>query len=588
MRKLFSILVVSLAIVGLLPAAPASAAEVATANTAEDTYRCSWGGYNSGGKYFSRGYCYFLESGSNSSSMTTLFRANVGADVSVTGGGTNQYYALDLLWRSTDAFGGPSGALTGVWEVGPQTASTGIVVPAGAAIWRTTSSTHNYNGAYAGYTRNDRTSTATMTGNFFSNGNYGGGRRSIFIGGGSSEASIDAELWTEVDHFPGSSAYSPEVAFCAAEVTWDQPLDSRIFAGDVLTFSYERTPAVTGNIDVRFHPELGWADEGGPWTTILSESVIGTSGTGSVTVGDQGWATGQFLSALDMRCRNIATDQFVYKDAGDDSNTVNDGVVRPCAATRVTWPAMATLYEGEVVSWYFSHVSIGYTGDPDVLVQYSIWDDGNYDGYGHLGSLDDLTWTTLVDLSPGEYGDYTIAAGYDGTTRQFLLRCVDDQGNFYAVPWSTASRLDNLVPANEESCYSQAGIGLRPSSWVPGLARMGSCVTRVLFVPSDESVDDLADSANLAATRAPISYIAELGPDVYASMDGAPAAVTANRNDCLVLLAGELYEGMDTASACPSALDSSTLTDIRTLLGVVAWLGFAWLLWSMTRRLIAS
>lgn len=365
---------------------------------------------------------------------------------------------------------------------------------------------------------------------------------------------------TNTLRYYGTAPYSPIVPFCGAEVDWTDPLvNERVFDGDVLAYDYTRTATVTGNIEVRWNPGLAGLDAPGPWFLLLSEATISTSGTGTITVGDQGAFDGRLLASAEMRCYDQRTDAYVYKKAGDPSSVAGDGVSRPCESTRVTWPQMATLEMGDDVSWYFSHRIVGYTGDPDVLVEYATWDDGNLDGPGNVTSL---TWSTLVDLSPGEFGDYTAAAGFDGTTRQFLLRCTDDQGVMYGSPWSSSGRLGNPAAGGEESCYAQSGIGLRPSSWVPGLWRMGSCTMTVLFVPTDPG-EWIDDQRTMLSEDAPFSFVADAVSffDVATDPDG-PAV-----SGCL----GDLTIGSTTDEVCYLNSTTTGVLDSQTWIRPFIW-----------------
>jgi len=565
----------------LFSAVPVFAGEVASSGT-NDRARCNFGGYNAGGKVVTRGFCYFSVTAlSGENSTIAEWRSRAGTDWSPTPGTAA---AHNVAYNATSSPVG-LGNMTGTWEIGPQTTSSGVSLPAGAAQWVATTSTTNWGSwsTTSGYTSNYLGGARLMdTGvGWYHTGNW--------YGLDESAASIDARRLDGLDWFPGGSD-GLTTAFCGATVEWDGDYSQRIFEGDVLTFSWERTPLLTGNIDVRWTPDLGWAGGGSAWVTIVSESVIGSSGTGSVVVGDQGWAEGQYLGALDMRCRDIVADGFVYKNAEDDSNTINDGSLRPCASTRVTWPTLTTIFAGDIESWYLSHAIIGYGGDPDVLVEYATWDTENQDGPGPMG---DLTWSTMVELSPGEFGDYDLTAVYDGSNRQFVLRCTDDQGVYYAAPWSTSARLNdpNAGAPTEEGCYGQTGLGLRPSSWVPGLMRMGSCTLRVLFVPDSEVVSDSWDGlVEDVSENAPVAWAYSAYVLVSDSADGTQAAVAAAATDCVDVIpaGGDLVESA-AASVCPAAIDIGAMEAARPWMGYMVWVGWAWSMYSaMFRKAPAS
>lgn len=383
-------------------------------------------------------------------------------------------------------------------------------------------------------------------------------------------------------HYWWLSEYSPIVPFCGAVVDWDDADDVRVFEGDELGFSYTRTAGVTGNIEVRWNPGLsvgGWGADPGPWHLLLSEATIGTSGTGSIVAGDRGAFDGGYLGLIEMRCYNIPTNTYLYKRFGDDSETVGDGAARPCLRTRVTWPPMDNLEAGDDVSWYFSHTGVG-----DVLVEVTSWDDGNLDAPPAFSSL---TWTTLADLSPGEYGDFSEPAGYDGTTRQMVLRCTDAQGVFYGAPWASAVRLiDPDAGPGEEGCYSQTGIGLRPSSWVPGLARMGSCTLQVLFVPSSGVVqEEWEELLEAAEENAPVAWVYDAYSLVSDAAVGTSAAVAASSGECVQVVpdGGDLIDS-SAGSVCPATLDVGPLATARPYMGFMVWIGWAWSMYSALFR----
>lgn len=387
--------------------------------------------------------------------------------------------------------------------------------------------------------------------------------------------------WASTDpHYWWVSEYSPVVPFCGASIDWDDGPTFRIYEGDELGFDYERTSGVTGNIEVRWNPGLTAAGSApGPWFTILNEATIGTSGSATTTVGDRGLFEGGYLGKVEMRCYNLPTNTWLYKLAEDDSTVAGDGVARPCARTRVTWPAMKNLSAGEDVSWYFSH-----TGTGDVLVEVTSWDDGNLDAPPAFGSL---TWATLADLSPGEYGDFTAEAGYDGTTRQMVLRCTDSQGVFYAAPWASAVRLIDTDTAGEEGCYAQSGIGLRPSSWVPGVWRMGVCVLRVAWVPSDGAVEGLRDTADEATDKAPFVYLAETVEYVTDSVGGLEASVNAGAGGCLVVLPAQPDLDLSAQSVCPGDDTTTAFAVLRPFLAAAFWVSFALAIIGATRRILS-
>jgi hypothetical protein len=458
----------------------AFAAEVSSANSAEDTYRCQWGAYQSGSpaRMFTRAYCYFLPTGTNSATMTTFLRANAGSDVNVTAGGTNQYNAIDVMWRATDGLSW-SGRLTGVWEVGPQTSSTGVTLPAGAALWRTTASTVTVNGAYAGYARKDNSSTTTMTGNFFANSNYGGGRRSIFAGGGTTEAAIDAEKWDNIDHFPGGSSASIS-QFCGAAVTVTPAAPTIVTGGDEITLSITKVAGLTGDIDIE------WTTD--DWVNVLNAAAIGTTHSVTLTVPDElGWFDFRTLSSIRIRCYDLSVGVYRYLNLGDADGSTRAGA-RACA--------VAKLYRPGDTSQYFNGVSydfrVVYTGQATgtVTVGYSIYDP-SYTSPQSSPSwpLVYTTPTAWTNMALGSSVTVPITALYNGSPRQVQFKCTDAEGVYLLGTWKTPLIYSNSVPAGQEDCFDQDW-GVNPVAWVPSAGRMGICITKLLYIPSDDYLEE--------------------------------------------------------------------------------------------------
>lgn len=171
----------------------------------------------------------------------------------------------------------------------------------------------------------------------------------------------------------------------------------------------------------------------------------------------------------------------------------------------------------------------------------------------------------------------------------YSFRCTDAEGTLTGGTLGEVSP-EKAADGSKQSC-TQSGIGVAPSSWVPGLVKMGSCVTRKLFVPSDPEVQRIRAAGAEASHRAPISFIAEPGGVLISAFSDAPAAIEAHREDCLLLVdVSTLLDGVDDVSACPHSLETSgssvALSQLRAVLVTVWWLAFAWFLWSSTRRVM--
>lgn len=418
--------------------------------------------------------------------------------------------------------------------------------------------------------------------------------RISWVSAASFDAAEPAYRWSDV--------YEPTVPFCGAEVTFVDPtINETVRQGDTVEVEWEATAGVTAQIDLQWMPidSPGEAWEGSPllrWYEIRPATSIATSGSKTLTVPNlYDFTSGVLLGRVNLRCFDLRTDTWRYKNAEDPSTVISLAEQYPCSQTRVEWPYRRNLSAGDTQRWWISHRIIGYTGtDPDVLIEYATWDDGTLTGPPAYSSL---TWETVADLSPGEGGFYDLEAGYDGTSAQYLLRCVDETGTYYNGKWAPGMKLgedptESGEPRSEASCLRQSGIGLSPSSWVPGLVGMGTCTLRVLFIPSGAALSDLEASGDALADRAPVSFLAESADMLYGALDGSAAAVEANEDDCVQLLGSNLLDDVAPAysypvEACPTAIAGGTVTTTRSVVGVAFWFGAAWMLWGMTRRLLA-
>lgn len=512
------------------------AAEVASTN-ARDSIRCEMGGHNVAGKIRVDGFCYYsISPVGGEASLTVAIRSMAGTDwnVSTTFGDNCLHFLPEWVGTHyTVGSMGPTGwACT--FEIGPQTTSDGYVLPAGALRYRTTASTYNWQTWMSNGGSYDTPGFMTNTG--CTAGRWGTVHNAYCIGywygsdNAATNAGMDAAVpFSKLDHFPGGTAYGVAPPFCGAfaEVTDPASPTALLYEGDEVEISWNRTGGVTDLIQVTWEIRGLERPEEATWYTVSGPGAIGTSGVTSMTVMDQAVPApgGQYAGKVLFRCRAMDDDAWQYKrseDASEDLAAAN----RPCAKTSIVWPQIENISAGDVATWNLYHVSVGYTGDPDVLVEYATWDDANLDG---PGALEALTWSTLADLSPGERGSFDAEAGYDGTTRQFVLRCTDDVGVYYAGQWSTANRrYDPDATGTEEGCYAQSGIGLRPSSWVPGLWRMGSCTITVLFVPSDPS-GWLDENVAMLSEDAPFSFVA----DTVSFFDAATDPAGPSTSGCL-------------------------------------------------------
>lgn len=199
--------------------------------------------------------------------------------------------------------------------------------------------------------------------------------------------------------------------------------------------------------------------------------------------------------------------------------------------------------------------------------------------------LDDLTLTAGEVVEEPESVPTVALTDPDS----YSFRCTDAEGTLTGGTLGEVSP-EKWADGSKESCTA-SGIGVAPSSWVPGLVKMGSCVTRKLFVPSDVELQRIRSAGAEASHRAPISFIAEPGGVLISAFSDAPATIEAHREDCLLLVdVSTLLDGVDDVSACPHSLEvsgsSASLSQLRAVLVTVWWLAFAWFLWSSTRRVM--
>jgi len=189
--------------------------------------------------------------------------------------------------------------------------------------------------------------------------------------------------------------------------------------------------------------------------------------------------------------------------------------------------------------------------------------------------------------------------GWSSNAQEVEIKCRDAVGEFQGQWFSTyeGSFTDidanaDLIRPKESDCYSATGLGWAPTSWVPGLVKLGGCVARSLFIPAPSSVTRLYDVGNEITEKAPISFVADSYALVAESMDGAPEAVAAHEDDCFDFLGGSpVFQGDEIfapATGCGDDLASTELSDARELMGIGFWVGFGLCLLFATRKVIAG
>jgi hypothetical protein len=361
--------------------------------------------------------------------------------------------------------------------------------------------------------------------------------------------------------------------------------------GDTLTFSVTVNPTYpVADVSVR----VRFSDT---WTVVKPTGSIGSGPfTNTVTV-SPGPDTAR--DNIEIRCYDLTTNKYRYVYYGAQADFLASDT-RACLMVRTVWPAIGKqdLAIGQVINLTASFSGVGPATGTQVQIQYATWDSSGSNG---PPAFSGMTYTTAKTLTLGDDGvAVPLTAAYTTNALQFVIRCQDAQGYYYGSAFSASNFLSGL-PQNgddEQSCYAMSGIGLNPSSWVPGLTRMGSCVLKWLFIPTSSQTQALYDTASTLTTKAPISYVTTAVSIVTGVLTGAGDSITANNGGCLSLysvLPSYTYHGAHTVpgsvsgGACSSAFTGSSGTQLsttRTILGYLFWAGALWSLFLATRKVV--
>lgn len=390
------------------------------------------------------------------------------------------------------------------------------------------------------------------------------------------------------DWYPGGAEWTDISPFCGAEVTSTSHLPADIIEnGDSVTFSIEWTVTLTDNVEIRWPGSEAWVG-------IYTPGVIGnpTSITKTVAIPvlqrDKEW----HVYDIYMRCRDGVTDVLHYLQFDDDVDNVGDGRQRPCLTPRVYWPRNTNVAATDVLVFHISYSGLTPAGHSSTIdVEYTTFDESVGPPPG--ASWPSLTWTMMHnDMPLGTNADYNATAGYDGTTYQFLMRCTDYVGTIYGTgPFAAGARLraaDGDTGQDEASCYSSSGLSTHPSTWVPALGRIGSCILKVLFVPSDEALAELSAAWGDMLDKPPLTFIAE-GSSMFLSFwEDAADSATANRTDDLVLLPASTANGyaMPSGSLDFGELATTEVLSARGFLVVLVWLSWLWGVFQIAKRAV--
>lgn len=413
-----------------------------------------------------------------------------------------------------------------------------------------------------------------------------GGVNSTYV----APASFDT---TDPTYYYGSGPWSPLLPFChGTTVVLDSPTTDTtvIVQGDTVHTAID-LGSVAGT-EVQMRMPGGQTSPPSPNNETWHEARSATySGADPA---DYDFVVGRMFGSkqaqyLQVRCREPG-EQWVTRLVTETGEGVvgDDELDRPCKTMQIFAPEAEQVEEGDTTDWGVRY-SAPVIGDPTILDLEVRQGPAAFNSdpavYGSWVSVD-------TNIEPPHSDSYAVVALQSGDVDNFFhWRCTDAQGIWYVkAAVIVGGGFPGVVGVPDDSLAGcvQGSFGLNPSSWAPALINAGSCTVIFLVVPSDDAVDSLAASATAITERAPISYVAEVGPDLVGTFTGAPAAVTAHRDDALVLMPSGLIEDLPAQSIAPADLDGSTQSTARSIIGVCAWVTFAWMLWQMTRRLIST
>lgn len=296
-------------------------------------------------------------------------------------------------------------------------------------------------------------------------------------------------------------------------------------------------------------------------------------------------------SSVVFRCKSTASPSYVYQRGSSTTSTAwvtTEPVVTACALATLSWPGNVA---SSTTAAFKYVIPSGVTID---ALQYAVIDPNG----SPSAPTSSTTWTSAVAAATGPSTSTINVTVVDGVSMaQVWWRCKDLNGWTSAGQYAASFALGGgAFGGGDGSCWDSGGIGLAPSSWVPGLLHGMGCLAQDLFVPSDETVTAFADDAMSVAEKAPLAYLVETGTAVAGVASSWPYRIEQTRNTCFV------FPGMNPAdtdasySACPSDFDDApTRPDgdtamewYRRLIGWGFWVGAFWTLWLATRKVLAS
>jgi len=579
---------------------------------AKDQVRCNWGFYNSGARNEQRAYCYF-----SSTATGAVGSTHAGSNVTAN-------FVSGELAADNGAVGAQPCQMSGTWHVGPQTWGT-IVIPAQAAVFENGVAacvggvpyvTSPYNQPW----KLDTVSCSTVSYFVNSPNAFEFGCRGNYLGL-TTLAAMNTKSWDGINYFPGGTS-GMVVPVCTGLSVTGTAGSVLHYAGDVLPFSAAWTNTTTlYELSWRFAQAGSQVYYGvGASRIKLSPSYfyqvvfqpIGTAKSWNFV-----WPTGldgeSLLSAgLEFRCTSQSSGVLAYyywPYGGGTGFTTASVASNSCAIASVKWPTSGVVTAGAIRPFSLSIPAVGagtidkieYAGvDPSASVVPTfaslVWTTATVirDTSGATVSLP----ATTANLPAGFSGVFTAVQTFAGDLSSVVIRCTSNTGKItYDHQWFN-SGVHTLT--GDVTCLDSVTLTFSPASWVPALVDSSVCVMEYVFVPSTSAVDTLKAAATDITTKAPISYMAQGGTFLYTAMTSAPAQVAAHRNDDFVLSDAMNISvprsGHATVSAVTPAVNgnfstlagSSNFTTMRTVTGVLFWLGAVWALWSMTKRLVSS
>lgn len=250
---------------------------------------------------------------------------------------------------------------------------------------------------------------------------------------------------------------------------------------------------------------------GTPWLTPTTASQITPPILGTVIVSVILPIMEPFpLDLAELRCTDELGDNFL--DGGNNWSQA-EKLNRACASIAAVLPR-EQVSSGATIS---ARYTLEYNGpyiDSDVWVDIRFWTvDGDVDDvttwtvYGsQLGGATPFAGELRVDAPLT--GDMRFDAPADMTAAQGQLWCTDSVGSMRLPGDGIPSENGWTGQVKENSdCYSGAGMGVAPSTWIRGFARMGGCLAGELVVPDSEVVSEVAtDTMNEVGSVPPFSF----------------------------------------------------------------------------------